>query len=272
MVPTPIAGNAYAIPLQPSVLSGGTYSNNCHFMKRRASSKKFKAFALKRCGVNAHQTLFNELSTREEHDGVWACSSGLHLPKEKLNVVIAQMTQALRHGGVMYLPFNYGSFEGKRRDRYFIDFTKQSFLELLATTGCQDELGCGKIPVDTTQRHSSGCVAHIPTVSLMAMIRALANLSFLPRLPHSKTRVTSTSAGLRWTALTTSLSTSSIMLSRSNIDALWITSIPNSCSASPPHQSRWMAETSTHLERGRYTEKDLNEAYLGNAARTSLSL
>lgn len=125
-------------------------------MKRRASSKKFKAFALKRCGVNAHQMLFSKLSAPEEYDGIWACSSVLHLPKEELNPVIAQMTRALRHGGVMYLSFKYGSFEGERNGHYFIDFSKQSFLEYLATTGCRDELGCGKIQVDKTDKADNG--------------------------------------------------------------------------------------------------------------------
>ena len=101
--------------------------------------------ARERSGVPARQMLFSELSAQEEYDGIWACSSVLHLPKDELRPVLERMTRALRHCGVMYLSFKYGEFEGERDGRHFTDFTEQTFLEFLETTGCTDELGCDKL-------------------------------------------------------------------------------------------------------------------------------
>ena len=101
--------------------------------------------ARERSGVPARQMLFSELSAQEEYDGIWACSSVLHLPKRELGPMLGQMTRALKHGGVLYLSFKNDDFEGERNGRYFTDFTERSFLEFLGTTGCADELGCGKL-------------------------------------------------------------------------------------------------------------------------------
>ena len=101
--------------------------------------------ARERSSVPARQMLFSELSAQEEYDGIWACSSVLHLPKDELRPVLERMTRALRQGGVMYLSFKYGAFEGERNGRHFTDFTKQTFLGFLKTTDCADELGCGKL-------------------------------------------------------------------------------------------------------------------------------
>ena len=98
-----------------------------------------------RSGVPARQMLFSELSAQEEYDGIWACSSVLHLPRDELRPVLERMTRALMHGGVMYLSFKYGEFEGERNGRHFTDFTERTFLAFLKTTDCADELGCREV-------------------------------------------------------------------------------------------------------------------------------
>lgn len=61
------------------------------------------------------------------YDGIWACSSILHLPKYELKEVINKMAAALKPDGVIYTSFKYGSFEGERNGRYFTDFMEESF-------------------------------------------------------------------------------------------------------------------------------------------------
>lgn len=80
-------------------------------------------------GINVKQMLFSELRDIEMYDGIWACSSILHLPKDELKSVLIKMLAALKPGGIIYTSFKYGEFEGERNGRYFTDFTEESFAE-----------------------------------------------------------------------------------------------------------------------------------------------
>ena len=75
--------------------------------------------------------LFQELDEEEKYDGIWACSSILHLPKPELEDVLERMTAALKRNGVIYASFKYGAFEGERNGRYFTDFTEETFTEFI---------------------------------------------------------------------------------------------------------------------------------------------
>ena len=83
-------------------------------------------------GIEVQEMLFQELDEIETYDGIWACSSILHLPKLELLPVICKMCMALRDGGVIYTSFKYSDFEGVRNGRYFTDFTEDSFKKFIA--------------------------------------------------------------------------------------------------------------------------------------------
>ena len=82
-------------------------------------------------GLAVRQMLFQELDEKEKYDGIWACSSILHLPKSELGDVLERMTAALKINGVIYTSFKYGAFEGERNERYFTDFTEETFTEFI---------------------------------------------------------------------------------------------------------------------------------------------
>ena len=77
-------------------------------------------------GLSVKRMLFNELNTCNQYDGIWACASILHLPKQELADVLGKIETALKTGGVLYTSFKYGTFEGIRKGRYFTDFTEES--------------------------------------------------------------------------------------------------------------------------------------------------
>lgn len=83
-------------------------------------------------GVDVKCMLFQELDEMEKYDGIWACSSILHLPKTELLDVFHRMCRALKEDGIIYTSFKYGEFEGMRNGRYFTDFTEESFGEFIA--------------------------------------------------------------------------------------------------------------------------------------------
>lgn len=78
-------------------------------------------------GIQVRRMLFEELNGKDCYDGIWACSSILHLPKEILKRVFFKMRDALRSNGIIYTSFKYGNFEGERNGRYFTDFTIETF-------------------------------------------------------------------------------------------------------------------------------------------------
>lgn len=83
-------------------------------------------------GICVQHRYFEELEEIETYDGIWACASILHLKKKELPAVLEKMSRALKHGGIMYLSFKYGAFEGERNGRYFTDLTEETMAELLA--------------------------------------------------------------------------------------------------------------------------------------------
>lgn len=83
--------------------------------------------AEKYTGIEVKQMYFQELSEIDKYDGIWACSSILHLPHDELTDVLKKMTKALKQGGVIYTSFKYGTFEGIKDGRYFTYMTKKSF-------------------------------------------------------------------------------------------------------------------------------------------------
>lgn len=85
-------------------------------------------------GITVKHLLFQELAEKNKYDGIWACSSILHLPKQELIEVIQKMSLALKSKGIIYTSFKYGTFEGERNGRYFTDMTEDSFEEILQTT------------------------------------------------------------------------------------------------------------------------------------------
>ena len=83
-------------------------------------------------GIPVKQMLFQELKETEKYDGIWACSSILHLLKQELKVVLMKMADALKEQGIIYTSFKYGNFEGERNGRYFTDFTEETFRDFIA--------------------------------------------------------------------------------------------------------------------------------------------
>ncbi len=83
-------------------------------------------------GIPVRQMLFEELDAKAQYDGIWACSSILHLSKELLKDVLRKMIAALKENGIIYTSFKYGTFEGERNGRFFADFTEETFREFVA--------------------------------------------------------------------------------------------------------------------------------------------
>ncbi len=88
-------------------------------------------------GIEVKNMLFQEFSQVDKYDGIWACSSILHLRVDELADVLDRMAEALKESGIIYTSFKYGAYMGERNGRFFTDMTEQSFAELLALIECE---------------------------------------------------------------------------------------------------------------------------------------
>ncbi len=82
-------------------------------------------------GIPVKHMFFQDLDEVDVYDGIWACSSILHLPKNELKSVLEKMARALHLNGVIYTSFKYGDFEGERNGRYFTDFKIDAFRDFM---------------------------------------------------------------------------------------------------------------------------------------------
>lgn len=94
-------------------------------------SSELCAAASKFTGITIKQVLFQDWKSEPKYNGIWACSSILHLTKSELNQVIGNIRDSLLPSGIFYTSFKYGTFEGERNGRYFTDLTESSFEELI---------------------------------------------------------------------------------------------------------------------------------------------
>ena len=85
-------------------------------------------------GIPVTPMLFQDLDKVEQYDGIWACSSILHLPYEDLVSVMKKIARALKQEGYFYTSFKYGTFEGERNGRYFTDMDEDKLHHLLQQT------------------------------------------------------------------------------------------------------------------------------------------
>lgn len=88
-------------------------------------------FASEYTGIEVKNMYFQELAEVGKYDGIWACSSILHLPPNELVEVMKKMVLALKKQGIIYTSFKYGTFVGERNGRYFTDMTEEIFADFI---------------------------------------------------------------------------------------------------------------------------------------------
>jgi len=94
-------------------------------------SEELVKIASEYIGARVRQMYFQDLDEYEIYDGIWACSSILHLTYSDLTEVFVKMARALVPHGILYTSFKYGTDEGERNGRYFTDMTEDKMKRLL---------------------------------------------------------------------------------------------------------------------------------------------
>lgn len=83
---------------------------------------------------------FEDLDDVEVYDGIWACSSILHVEKENLPEILNKMLRSLKSGGVIYTSFKLGSGYEIKEGKYYNYITKEEMEDVLKRLSIEAKL------------------------------------------------------------------------------------------------------------------------------------
>ena len=95
-------------------------------------SKNLAQLASKLIGQDVIVSKFEDLELKDKYNGIWACSSLLHLKHNELEKLLVKIEKALDTNGVLYMSFKYGTKEYiDDKGRYFNCYTEESISKLI---------------------------------------------------------------------------------------------------------------------------------------------
>lgn len=83
-------------------------------------------------GTCTLRMLLEEIDFHDEFDGIWACASLLHVPRNQITDVMSRFAAALQDDGVCYVSFKEGRGDRTEGGRRFTDFTELALTSCLA--------------------------------------------------------------------------------------------------------------------------------------------
>lgn len=84
-------------------------------------------------GLSTQVLRFQDFSEIDRYDGIWACASLLHVPKDELASVLLRLINGLKTDGVFYMSFKHGSSERIADDgRFYNDLSRDEMITLLS--------------------------------------------------------------------------------------------------------------------------------------------
>ncbi|MEP0871145.1 class I SAM-dependent methyltransferase [Trichocoleus desertorum AS-A10] len=75
---------------------------------------------------------FQELAFDKQFDGIWACASLLHIPRDKINGLIQHFSETLNQKGIWYLSFKLGDGEHFINNRFFSFYSEELIAIILS--------------------------------------------------------------------------------------------------------------------------------------------
>ncbi len=110
------------------------FIDNGYKVKAIDGSEEMCKLATQYIGQEVSCMRFEELNDVETYDGIWACSSILHVEKNNLINVLIKMINALKSNGIIYTSFKIGTGYGIEENKYYNYLTKNEMLQTLNKT------------------------------------------------------------------------------------------------------------------------------------------
>lgn len=87
--------------------------------------------ASKLTGQEVLELSFQKLDFENQFDGMWACSSLIHVPKKEHPDVLSRLSRSMKINGIMYISYPYGTGEHHRNGRFVVELNEDGFSELI---------------------------------------------------------------------------------------------------------------------------------------------
>jgi SAM-dependent methyltransferase len=115
----------------------GTGRDSAAFLERgfnvlaMDASKAMVERASRRIGRPVLNISFHQMQFHREFDGIWACASLLHVPRNEMPAVFQDFRSFLVPGGILYASFKRGKGEAFREGRLFNDYEEDELSEFI---------------------------------------------------------------------------------------------------------------------------------------------
>ena len=95
------------------------------------ASKPLCTLASTYTGIKVANTTFIEFTSDNSFDGIWACASLLHVPRDQLTKTLSHLSQYLKPNGYFYCSFKLGNEETESDNRLFNNQNETSILKYI---------------------------------------------------------------------------------------------------------------------------------------------
>ncbi len=75
-------------------------------------------------GIEVLHMLYEDMAFDEVFDGVWGCAALVHVPEDELEGILERVIDSMCQGGILFLSFREGDFEGFQGEQYFCEYTE----------------------------------------------------------------------------------------------------------------------------------------------------
>lgn len=106
------------------------FIDNGYKVKSIDGSIEMCKFASKYINQQVYCMKFEDLKDVNIYDGIWACSSILHVEKENLPKVLDKMIKALKENGIIYTSFKIGNGYEIKEGKYY-NYLNEKDMELI---------------------------------------------------------------------------------------------------------------------------------------------
>jgi len=95
------------------------------------ASSEIVKLATQFTGIPVECLKFEDIDYADEFDGIWACASLLHVPRDDFDETFRKIVKSLNKDGIIYMSFKYGNTEREVDGRLFNDQNEKSLSELI---------------------------------------------------------------------------------------------------------------------------------------------
>lgn len=74
---------------------------------------------------------YEDMDFKEVFDGVWACASLVHIPRDNMDSILDKITKSLKPDGVLYMSFKYGEYSGTQKGIHYTEYKPRIMRELI---------------------------------------------------------------------------------------------------------------------------------------------